>query len=278
MWVTATAWLHDAAGEDSAKALAMTTTVVGVGSLVGPAIAGYIGERFTVGTPFVGLGIGCALTGVALTLAPGHTGRVPEPSPPVLEMMRAARADTLMITSLLLTLVVALMWMTTELLAPLRLDALGYSATAIGVIFSGSSILFAVSSALTARGADRYATIRTSAKWTAVFGAGLLIAVVWSSAFATIVFLLVMGLSTGVMIALTYPLGAVGASEGGFSVAVVGALLNIVWAISGIIGPSLGGSISEGAGDQVVFGALAAIGLAGAAWMWRRRKAVAVLV
>ena len=277
MWVTATAWLHDAAGEDSAKALAMTTTVVGVGSLVGPAIAGYVGERFTVGTPFVALGIGCALTGVALTLAPGREGRVPEPSPPFLEMMRAARADTLMITSLLLTLVVALMWMTTELLAPLRLDALGYSATAIGVIFSGSSILFAVSSALTARGADRYATIRTSAKWTALFGAGLLIVVVWTSAAATIVFLLVMGLSTGVMIALTYPLGAVGASEGGFSVAVVGALLNIVWAISGIVGPSLGGSISEGAGDQVVFGALAAIGLAGAAWMWRRRKAVAVL-
>ena len=105
----------------------------------------------------------------------------------------------------------------------------------------------------------------------------MLIAVVWSSALATIVFLLVMGVSTGVMIALTYPLGAVGASEGGFSVAVVGALLNIVWAISGILGPSLGGSISEGAGDQVVFGALAVIGLAGAAWMWRRRKAIPVL-
>ena len=256
----------------------MTTTVVGVGSLVGPAIAGYIGERFAVGTPFVALGIGCAITGVALTLAPGREGRVPEPSPPLLEMMRAARADTLMITSLLLTLVVALMWMTTELLAPLRLDALGYSATAIGVIFSGSSILFAVSSALTARGADRYATIRTSAIWTAVFGVGTLIAVVWSSAPGTIVFLLVMGVSTGVMIALTYPLGAVGASEGGFSVAVVGALLNIVWAISGIVGPSLGGSISEAAGDQVVFGALALIGLAGAAWMWRRRKATVPLL
>ncbi len=277
MWVTATAWLHEAAGEDSAKALAMTTTVVGVGSLVGPAVAGYIGERFTVGTPFVALGIGCALMGVALTLAPGREGRIPEPSPPLLEMVRAARADALMITSLLLTLVVALMWMTTELLAPLRLDALGYSATAIGVIFSGSSILFVLSSALTARGADRYATIRTSAMWTAVFGAGILIAVVWSSALATIVFLLVMGVSTGVMIALTYPLGAVGASEGGFSVAVVGALLNIVWAISGIVGPTLGGSISEGSSDQVVFGALAVIGLAGAAWMWRRRKAVPVL-
>ena len=49
MWVTATAWLHDAAGEDSSKALAMTTAVVGIGSLVGPAFAGYVGERFSLG-------------------------------------------------------------------------------------------------------------------------------------------------------------------------------------------------------------------------------------
>jgi predicted MFS family arabinose efflux permease len=277
MWVTATAWLHDAAGEDAPKALAMTTTVVGVGSLIGPAIAGYLGERFTIGTPFVGLGLACAAAGVALAFAPGDEGRVPEPGPPFLEMVRAARADAMMITSLVLTLVVALMWMTTELLAPLRLDELGYSATAIGVIFSGSSILFAASSALTARRADRYATIRTSALWTAALAAGLVIVIVSSSVIATVVFLLAMGVTSGVMVALTYPLGAIGARQGGFSVAVVGALLNIVWAISGIIGPIFGGSVSGSAGDRVVFGALAVIGVVAAAWMWWRRSADALI-
>jgi predicted MFS family arabinose efflux permease len=273
MWVTATAWLHDAAGEDAPKALALTTTVVGVGSLVGPAFAGYLGERFTLGTPFIVLGLACALAGVALAFAPGKEGRVAEPGPPFLEMVRAARADAMMMTSLVLTLVVALMWMTTELLAPLRLDGLGYSATAIGVIFSGSSILFAVSSALTARDADRYATIRTSAAWTAALGIGLAVAIASSSAGATVVFLLVMGITSGVMVALTYPLGAIGARQGGFSVAVVGGLLNIVWAISGILGPVFGGSISQAAGDRVVFGALAAIALAATAWMWWIRSA-----
>jgi len=277
MWVTATAWLHDAAGEDAPKALALTTTVVGVGSLVGPAIAGYLGERFSLGTPFVELGIVCALAGVMLAFAPGYEGREPEPGPPFLEMVRAARVDAMMITSLVLTLVVALMWMTTELLAPLRLDGLGYSATAIGVVFSGSSILFAASSALTARRADRFATIRIAARWTAAFAIGLVIVIVSSSAAATIAFLLVMGVTSGVMVALTYPLGAVGAREGGFSVAVVGALLNIVWAISGIVGPIFGGSISQAAGDHVVFGGLAAVGVCAAAWMWRRRSADASL-
>jgi MFS family permease len=82
-----------------------------------------------------------------------------------------------------------------------------------------------------------------------------------------------MGVTTGVLIALTYPLGAVGARQGGFSVAVVGALLNIVWAISGIVGPTVGGAISETASDRLVFGALGAIGVAAAAWMWRHRSA-----
>ena len=171
-------------------------------------------------------------------------------------MVRAARADDLMVTSVLLTLVVALMWMTTELLVPLRLDALGYSATAIGLAFSASAIVFAATSAWTARGADRYVTIRFAATWCTAFAVGLLIAAFLVSAPATVVFLLAMGLTTGVMIALTYPLGAVGAREGGFSVAVVGALLNMVWAGSGIVGPTLGGAIAQRLSDRATFGLL----------------------
>lgn len=274
MWVTATAWLHDAAREQGARALALTTTVVGLGSLVGPSLVGFLGERYSLGTPFVILGIVCAVTGVALAVAPGTAGRVAEPSPPVLDMLRAARADAAMVTSVLLTLVVALMWMTVELLAPLRLNAAGLSATEIGIVFSGASILFAITSALTARGADRYATVRVAAIWCAAFGLLIAIAAFWVSTPATIAFLLGMGTTTGVLIALTYPLGALGAAEGGFSVAVVGALLNMVWAGSGIVGPSVGGALAGRRGDQLVFVILAAAGLGAATWMWLRRGEV----
>jgi DHA1 family inner membrane transport protein len=272
MWVTATAWLHDAAGDRAARALALTTTVVGVGSLVGPALVGYLGERFSPGVPFVALGIACAITGVTLAAAPGEEGRAAEPGPPLAEMVRAARADDLMVTSILLTLVVAMMWMTAELLVPLRLDDLGFSAAQIGLAFSAASIVFVVASALTARGAERYATVRVAAIWGSAFGAAILIAALGVSAPATIVFLVAMGTTTGVLIALTYPLGAVGASEGGFSVAVVGALLNMVWAGAGIVGPSLGGALSQYLGDQVVFWILALVGLSVAAWMWSRES------
>ncbi len=276
MWVTATAWLHDAAGDQSARALALTTTVVGIGSLLGPSLAGVLGERYGLGVPFVVLGVVCGLTGLALAFAPGEVGRVPEPGPPLREMLRAAFADDLLIASVLLTLIVALMWMTVELLVPLHLDELGYSASKIGLVFSLSAILFAGSSWIIARRAERHATVRFAAAWSTVFGLGLVFAAIATSASATIVFLCVMGVTTGAMIAITYPLGAVGAKTGGFSVAVVGALLNMVWAGSGILGPGVGGALAGSVGDTVVFVGLAIVGLASAGWMWARaRRAVA---
>ena len=275
MWVTATAWLHDAAGASAARALALTTAVVGAGSLVGPVIAGYLGQQFSPGVPFVVLGVLCAITGVALSFAPGDEARAAEPSPPLAEMLRAARADDLMVTSILLTLVVAMMWMTVELLVPLRLNDLGFDAARIGLAFSAASIMFVAASAMTARGAERYATLRVAAMWCTAFAACILIAAVGSSGAATVAFLAAMGLTTGVLIALTYPLGAVGAAEGGFSVAVVGALLNMVWAGAGIVGPTLGGSLSQRLGDRVVFWILAIVGFAAAGWMWSRRAASA---
>jgi predicted MFS family arabinose efflux permease len=270
--VTGTAWLHDAAGDSGPQALALTTTVVGIGSLVGPAMSGFLGERYGLGVPFVALGFLCALTGLALAAAPGDAGRVPEPSPPLRDMLRAARADELLVTSILLSLVVSLMWMTIELLVPLRLDGLGFSAAGIGAVFSVASIVFAGASAVAARGADRYATIRYSAVWTTLMAVGLGLGGLVATASATIVFLLAMGITSGMMIAVTYPLGAVGAREGGFSVAVVGALLNIVWAVSGILGPSIGGSVSGAIGDTTVFLLLAGVSLVCAAWMWTRRS------
>ena len=271
MWVTGTAWLHDAAGDRGAQALALTTTVVGIGSLVGPAMTGFLGERYGVGVPFVVLGVLCGLTGLALAFAPGEAGRVPEPSPPLRDMLNAARADDLLVTSVLLSLVVSLMWMTIELLIPLRLDALGYTAGGIGLVFAVASIVFAGASAVAARRADRNATIRYSAAWTTAMAVGLGLGGLVATASATFAFLLAMGVTSGMMIAVTYPLGAVGAREGGFSVAVVGALLNMVWAASGILGPSIGGSLSGAIGDTAVFVMLAAVSFACAAWMWTRR-------
>jgi len=272
IWVTGTAWLHDAAGEDGPRALALTTSVVGVASLIGPAVTGSLGERYSLGTPFVLLGAVVAVLLVALSLVRSPSGHAVEPGPPLREMLRAARADVPMLTSLLLAFAVGLMWMSAELLAPLRLADHGFSASRIGLVFSGVSIVFVVSSAITSGRAERYATVRLSAVWTAVFAIGVLIAVLGTGPAPTVAFLLSMGLTTGVLVALTFPLGVAGASEGGFNVAVVGALLNLCWAVSGLVGPTIAGTAAQLVDDRVWFLALAAFAVAAAGWMWRRRN------
>jgi predicted MFS family arabinose efflux permease len=272
IWVTATAWLHDAAGDSGARALALTTSVVGAAALIAPSFSGWLGERFTLGTPFIVLGGFCAVVLVVLLLLRTPTGESTESNPPLREMLRAARADALMVTSIVLTLAVALMWMSAELLVPLRLHELGYGAARIGFAFSAASIVFLASSAVTSARAERWATVRVATIWMAAFAVSVLVAVVGVGAVPTISFLLAAALTTGVLIALTYPLGATGATQGGFSVAVVGALINIVWAGSGLIGPIVGGAVAQAIGDRLWFVGLAAGAVAAAAWMWRRRE------
>ena len=273
IWVTGTAWLHDAAGDNAARALALTTSVVGAAALIAPSLSGWIGERFTLGTPFIVLGGLTVVVLVVLLLLRAPAGDSKESNPPLREMLRAARADALMVTSIVLTLAVALMWMSAELLVPLRLHALGYGAARIGFAFSAASIVFLTSSAVTSARAERWATVRIATIWMAAFAASVLVAVIGVGAVPTISFLLAAALTTGVLIALTYPLGATGATHGGFSVAVVGALINIVWAGSGLIGPIVGGAVAQAIGDRLWFVGLAAGALASAAWMWRRRGA-----
>jgi DHA1 family solute carrier family 18 vesicular amine transporter 1/2 len=271
MWVTGTAWLFQAAGHHAPRALALTTAIVGAGSLVGPALTGWLAEWFDAGTPFVLLGLLTGVMLVTLLLAPSPAGREKDTSPPLGDMLRAARADVLMVASLVLTLAVSMMWMSAELLVPLRLDEHGFDAAQIGLAFSVASLVFIGSSAITSARAERRATMRFAAAWTGIFSISVLIAALGTGTGTTIAFLIAVGITTGVMISLTYPLGAVGAREGGFSVAVVGALLNLMWAGAGLVGPTVGGALAERADDRIWFVGLAILGTSASGWMWRRR-------
>ena len=134
-----------------------------------------------------------------------------------------------------------------------------------------ASIVFFASSVVTSARAERYATGRVAAIWTGAFALAVLVAVTGEGIGPTIVFLIAAGLTTGVLVALTYPLGAAGAAHGGFNVAVVGALLNIIWAGSGLLGPMIGGALAEAIGDRPWFVGLSVCAMGAAAWIWRSR-------
>ncbi len=70
------------------------------------------------------------------------TGLNKDPAPPARELVRAAHSDPDLVTMLLLTTAAAVVWMTADLLVPLRLDRGGFDVSTIGIVFSVSAVVF----------------------------------------------------------------------------------------------------------------------------------------
>lgn len=274
LWVGGTSWLHDAAGDQRSRALSMTSAVIGVGSLVGPAFAGVVGEHLGLGVPFLVLAVANVAVVLALLLESSGTAVVSSEGEPALrDMVRAAGADDMIRGSVLLMLVGSLLWLTSYLLVPLRLDTAGWSAADIGFAFSISSLIYAGVSWVVARRAERWATLGVASAATGALAASMIVVIVSASVGATVTFLMLAGITTAVMIALTFPLGVAGSRD--VSVALVGGLLNVAWAISGLVGPTVGGIAAQTIGDRRTFLLLAGITGAAALWMLRASRSVA---
>jgi MFS family permease len=211
---------------------------------------------------------------LALTFgSSGARGGGHEHDPGMAEMVRAAGSDDMIRGSVALMLSGSLLWLTVYLLIPLRLDAHGWSSADIGIAFSISSLIYAVVSWLVARRAERWATLGVAAAATAGLAASLVVVAASTSVGATVTFLMLAGIATAVMIALTFPLGVSGPKH--VSVALVGGLLNVAWALSGLVGPTLGGIAADLVGDRPTF-LLLAVGTGGTAWwMLRASRRVA---
>lgn len=259
LWMSMAAWLDDAAGAHSARVLALTTAVVGVSAMLGPAYAGWVAQHLGLSAPFVGLALVTALLFFLLLLDRSGTGRRKDPAPPSRDLARAVRSDPDLLTMLLLTTALAVVWMTADLLVPLRLDRGGYDVAAIGFAFSLSSLVFVSASALTARGADRWARPRIAATATAGLAVCTALPALLIGVPVTLVFLFGASVATGVIGALTFPFGLHAVERGAVTVAVMSALANIIWAVSGMAGPTVGGAFAQWAGDRMAFAVLALV-------------------
>jgi MFS transporter, ACDE family, multidrug resistance protein len=275
LWVGGTSWLHDVSGDQRAKTLSMTSAIIGLGSLIGPGFAGIVAVRLGTGAPFVMLaGVTALVSFVLLASAPrvAHVREADEPR--FRELVRAASADDMVRTSVALMFVGSILWLCSYVLVPNRLDAAGWSAADIGIAFSVSSLLYAAVSWWVARRAERAATLGIAAASTAALAASLGVVVVSASVEATVAFLLLAGIVTAVMIAITFPVGVRGPQH--VPVALIGGLLNVAWAVAGLLGPPLAGAAAEAFGDRTTFSILAVFTTSVALWMFttRRRHAV----
>lgn len=259
LYVSMTAWLDDAAGAESPRVLALTTSIVGVAATVSPAYAGWVADSYGLSAPFVGLAAITSLLFVTLLFDRSGTGLRKDPGPPIRDLSRAVTSDSGLSAMILLTIAAAVVWMTADLLVPLRLDDGGFDVSGIGFVFSVSAVVFVLSSAVTARYADRWTRPRFAARWTAALAGTTIVPALFVGVPATMVFLFGASVATGVIVALTYPFGLLAVERGAVSVAVMSALVNIIWALSGMLGPTVGGAFAEWAGDRLAFGILALV-------------------
>lgn len=270
MWVATIAWLADAAGDNSPRVLALTTSIVGLGASLSPGYAGWTAKQFGLSAPFVGVGIVTTLLSAILLLDRSGTGLNKDPAPPARELVRAAHSDPDLAMMLLLTTAAAVVWMTADLLVPLRLDRYGYDVSDIGIVFSVSAAIFVTASAVTARRADQWARPKIAAAATTGLAASALVPALVSGSPAALVFLLGASITTGIIVALTFPFGLFSVARGAVTVAVMSALANIIWALSGMAGPTIGGAFAEWAGDGPAFAVLA--GVAALVTLWVARQ------
>jgi predicted MFS family arabinose efflux permease len=201
------------------------------------------------------------------------------PARPVSEVLTtpaAALRERSMLAGMWLTILPAAAFGVLDVLAPLRLDALGATGLAIGATFFAAAGAEAIVSPTAGRAADRRGA-RPVARAGLVLGA-IALAVVYLPGRAWLMAVVVV-LVAGLLGVLWVPAGLMltgGADRIGLDSAYAFAFFNLSWAAGFTVGAAGGGAVAQVTGDAVPYLMLAggyALSLAAAIWTprwWRR--------
>jgi predicted MFS family arabinose efflux permease len=146
VWTAALAWLANASHDESA--LAGTVTVSGLGTIAGPAFAGFLAQYCGLAAPFV---VAAVLVGLmtAMLTSIDFEGLSPVARTSVFASLRVAAADRKVLGATAAVVIAGASSGVTTLLIPLELHASGASEGLIGLLFSAAAVLFIIGSAAT---------------------------------------------------------------------------------------------------------------------------------
>ena len=267
-WTAGLAWLVSetpAARRGQTIGTAMATAIVG--ALFGPVLGGMasvVGEATAFGAAGL-LAVGLAVWAVMMH-APPRT----EPQP--LRLLADALRNRRIVVGVWFVALPALFFGTLSVLAPLRLEELGFTAVAIGALWLGTSGLEAVANPVVGRISDRvgrFAPMRVS-----VFVAAVVTVLLpWPNrAFMLAALVVVGGIAFGSFWTPAMSLLADEAEHRGLEYAYMFALINLAWAPGQALGASGGGALAEVTSDAVPYLLLAASCLLTFSVLWRSRS------
>ena len=267
-WTAGLAWLVSetpAARRGQTIGTAMATAIVG--ALFGPVLGGaasVVGEAVAFGAAGL-LAITLALW--ALTMH-GPPRTQPQPLSSLLEALRNRQ----IVLGIWFVALPALFFGTLGVLAPLRLEDLGWTAVAIGTLWLGTAALEATANPVVGRISDRVG--RLPPMRVSVFAGGIVAALLpWPNQAAALAALVVLaGTAFGSFWTPAMSLLTDEAERRGLEYAYAFALINLAWAPGQALGSSGGGALAEVTSDTVPYLLLATSCLLTFAVLWRSRS------
>jgi MFS family permease len=269
IWSAGLAWIGDSASDARrSAALGTVITAAGVGGMAGPVLCGSLAENVGRGAPWAVLSGASVIVVIALAAAnPGRS--VAHEHLPLRHITDKMRTEPLLVGALAIMLLGGVGDGIVNLIAPLQLSDNGLSEARIGLWFSVGAAIFIVASAATTRIGERAVSLRAAAVFAAL-QAGILLPVLFSSATAVIVFMVLARFGVAALpYTIGYPLAAVGSARLGLGTGTVNGLLGLVWGAGSFIAPPVAGVIADTMGDRVAYGVLVGFCLVMAGWILR---------
>jgi MFS family permease len=253
-WAAGLAWLATAAPAQRRGELLGTALGAAVGgALLGPVI-GAIASQTGTGPAFSGAAVAGAMLMVAAFGIPRPQGTVPQG----LRSARPALRDRQVAAGLWLTALPGLAFGVIDVLAPLRLGALGATAAVIGATFLASAAIETGLSPLAGRLSDRRgALVPVQLSLAAAVAVSLLAPIVAPAAWLVVV--LVLGMPAfGTLFAPAMTLLSGGADRLGLNQGLAFGLGNLAWASGQGVAAAASGAIAQATSDLVPYALLAA--------------------
>jgi predicted MFS family arabinose efflux permease len=272
-WTAGLAWLastvpRERRGQVLGAAIGAAIFGVQLGPVVG-ALATAIGQEAAFSSTVV---FGAALAAWAWAMpAPGG-------APQAMTAPRAALRDGRMLAGMWLTALGATAFGVLDVLAPLRLDALGATGLAVGVTFFLAAGLEAVVSPLTGRFTDRRGSLAAVRAGLVGAALGVLVLPLPGSAVVLAAVVVVVAGVLGIVWVPSMGLLSGGAEGIGLEQGFAFAFFNLAWAAGFSVGAIAGGGLAEATADAVPYGLVAALYAASAAVVLLARPRAAALL
>jgi MFS family permease len=264
-WTAGLTWLvSETPAERRGQTIGSAMAAAIVGALFGPVLGGIaavVGEAVAFGAA------GLASVGLAVWAATTHAPPPEEPQP--LGLLFCALRSRSVALGIWFVVLPGIFFGTLAVLAPLRLEDLGFTAVAIGTVWLVTAGMEAVVNPWVGRISDRigrYTPMRRSVLAGAIVAALL----PWpSEAYLLAALVFCGGVAFGSFWTPAMALLSDEAEARGLEYAYVFALINLAWAPGQALGSSGGGALAYVTGDAVPYLLLSAICLLTFAVLWR---------